>query len=171
MCEESDWPSVDWPPVDDDMMMIIIRTHKFMCIVKFILKMPVPQEAKSHLLHFYFSPLCVFKCVLKNLPEKSQSYIGCICLTCLHCALTNVSSSDLPEKMQSRIGCISLTFLHCSFLSVSLKRLNNRMQSHIGCICLVFLQCAFSNLSLNCLPVRMQSHIGCICLAFSHCEF
>ena len=120
-----------------------------------------------------------------------------------------MSSNGLPERMNSHIGCICLTFLHCAFSNVSSNRLHQRMHSHIGCICLTFLQCAFSNVPSNCLPGRMQSHIGyisvkgkgivtlpmslvalcvfkrilkmllgrmhnhiaCICLAFIHCAF
>ena len=63
---------------------------------------------------FNFSPLCVFKCVLKlRSLEKRHSHTGYICFTFLHCAFLNVSLNGLHENMQSRIGCICLTFLHC----------------------------------------------------------
>ena len=111
--------------------------------------------------------LTFLQCALSNvssncLPGRMQSHIGCICLTFLHCAFSNVSSNGLPEKRQSRIGCICLTFLQCALSNVSSNCLPGRMQGHIGCICLTFLQCAFSNVPSNCLPGRMQSHIGYI---------
>ena len=96
------------------------------------------------------------------LPEKRHSHIGCICLTFLQSALSNVSSNCLPGRMQSHIGCICLTFLHCAFSNVSSNGLPEKRQSRIDCICLTFLQCAFSNVPSNCLSGRMQSHIGYI---------
>ena len=67
----------------------------------------VQEEAKSHLLHLCnFSPLCVFKCVLK-LVASASSHISYICLT--------FSSNCLPGKRQSHIGCFCLTFPLCVF--------------------------------------------------------
>ena len=80
-----------------------------------------------------------------------QSHIGCICLTFLHSAFSNVSSKRLAQKRHSRIGCIYLIFPHSAFSNVSSKRLHKMMQSHIGCICLTFVHCAFSNVSSKCL--------------------
>ena len=100
-----------------------------------------------------------------------QSHIGCICLTFLHCAFSNVSSKCLPEWMHSHTGCIYLAFLHCAFSNGSSNRLPEKMRTHTGCICLTFLHCAFSNDSSNRLPEKMQNHIGCICLTFLHCAF
>ena len=126
--------------------------------------------------------LSVFSCAFK-LPAKS--HIGCICLTFLHCAFSNVSSKSLdlkrqshivssnclPEQMQSHIGCICLTFLYCSLSNVSSKSLDLKRQSHIGCICLTFLYCLLSNVSSKSLDLNRQSHIGCICLIFSTVRF
>ena len=72
--------------------------------------------------------------------------------------------------MHSRIGCIYLTFLHCAFSNVSSNGLSEKRQSHISCICLTFLHCAFSNVSANGLDGKRHSHIGCICLTFLHNE-
>ena len=85
-----------------------------------------------------------------------QNHIGCICLTFLHCAFSNVSSNCLPERMQSHIGCICSTFPHCEFSNVSSKYLRQRMQNHIGCICKTFLHCEFSNVFSNCLSVQLE---------------
>ena len=116
-----------------------------------------------------------------------RNHTGCICLTFLHCAFSNVSSNGLhewmhnhtgcicltfphsnclPQRMQNHTGCICLTFLHCAFSNVSSKRLDKRMQNHTGCICLTFLHCAFSNVSSNYLREKMHNHTGCICLIF-----
>ena len=57
------------------------------------------------------------------------------------------------------IGCIYLTFLHCAFSNVSSNCLLVWMQSYIGCIYLTFLHCAFSNVSSNCLHEKGHSHI------------
>ena len=97
-----------------------------------------------------------------------QSNIGCICLTFLHCAFSNVFSNGLPERMWSHIGCICMPFLHCASSCVSSKNLGQSRQSHIGCMCLIFLRCVFSNVSSMYLPERKQSHIGCILLTFLH---
>ena len=47
-------------------------------------------------------------------------------------------SNCLPERMQSHIGCIYLTFLHCAFSNVSSKRPSERLHNHTGYICLIF---------------------------------
>ena len=51
-------------------------------------------------------------------PENRHSHIGCICVTFLHCAFSNVSSNCLLEKMPCRTGCICLIFLHDAFSNV-----------------------------------------------------
>ena len=66
--------------------------------------------------------------------EKMYSHIGCICLTILHYAFSNVSSNCLPEWMQSRIDCICFPFLHCAFSNDSSNRLPEWMQSRNDCI-------------------------------------
>ena len=109
---------------------------------------------------------CAFSNVSsKRLAERMHNHTGCICLIFLHCAFSNVSSKGLHERMHNHTGCICLTFLHCAFSNVSSKHLHKRLHSRIGCICLTFRHCVFSNVSLNCLPKRMHNHIGCIYLA------
>ena len=119
-----------------------------------------------------FSPLCIFKCVLKGpASEDAQSHWFCICLAFLQCTFSNVSLNCLHEKMHYHIACICLTFLYCVLSNVFTKHLHEQMQNHIGCICVTFLRCAFSNVSSNGLPERMHSHIDCICMTFLHCVF
>ena len=85
----------------------------------------LPERRHGHIdCIFYFSPLCVFKCLLKLSAfedAKSQCNIGCI-FSPLHCVFSNVASNHLPEKRHSHIGCICLTFLHCVFSNVPSKR-------------------------------------------------
>ena len=90
----------------------------------------------------------------------STCHIGCICLSFLHCVLSNVSSNRLPEQMQSHIGCTCLAFLHCVLSNVSSSCLPERMQIHTDCICLTFLEYCF----LKCLFQHT-------CLKFPHCLF
>ena len=59
-----------------------------------------------------------------------HSHIGCICLTFLHCAFSNVSSNGLNEKMHSHIGYICLIWWHCQLFSSGLSHLNPSNQSH-----------------------------------------
>ena len=66
------------------------------------------------------------------------NHTGCICLTFLQCAFSNVSSNYLREKMHNHTGCICLTFLHCAFSNVSSNDLCEKMHNHTGCICLIF---------------------------------
>ena len=73
---------------------------------------------------FDFSPLCVFKCLMK-LRQMWHSYIGCTCSTFPHCVFSNASSNCLPERMQSHIGCICLAFLHYVFSNVDPLLLSN----------------------------------------------
>merc|ERR1712213_197341 len=86
-----------------------------------------------------------------------HSRIGCIYLTFLQCAFSNVSSYRLPEKMHSRIGCIYLTFLHCAFSNVASNCLHGRRHSHIGCIFLASLLCALPQMFPQSTCIR-----GCI---------
>ena len=104
------------------------------------------------------------------LHQRMQSYIGCICLSFLHCVFPNLSSVHLQKRMHSHIGCICLTSLHCEFSNVLSNYMLVRMHSHIGCICLIFLRRVFSNVSSNGLPERMHNHTGCICLTFHRYE-
>ena len=76
----------------------------------------------------------------------------------------NVSSNCLHEQMHSYIGCICMTFLHCAFSNVSSNCLHQRMQSYIGCTCFTFLHYVFLNVYSNCQPERRHSHTGCIYL-------
>ena len=111
------------------------------------------------------------------LPERMHNHIDCICLTFLHCALSNVSSKCLDLKRQTHI-CFDFSLL--SVIKCFLKELGSKqalnclpeqMQSHIGCILLTFLHCAFSNVSSKSLDLKRQSHIGCICSNFSTVRF
>ena len=80
-----------------------------------------PQEGLLKKTNSHHSKLvCVSSYVAsKNLGDRKQSHIGCICLTFLHCAFPNVFPNDLPETRHSHIGCIYLIFLHCGFSNVS----------------------------------------------------
>ena len=98
------------------------------------------------------------------------SHIGCICLTFLHCAFSDVSSNCLHCMRGCKLTSVAYVWSFSTVLTnVSLNWLPVRMQSHIGYIYLTFLCCVSSNVFSNCLPGRMQSHIGCICLIFPHC--
>ena len=66
-----------------------------------------------------------------------QSYIGCICLTCLHCVSLNLFSMYLDQRRHNRIGSIVLPFPHC-------------------CICLSFSHCAFPNATSNFLDQKCK---------------
>ena len=110
--------------------------------------------AYSHWLHFLdFSPLCVFRCVLK-LPAWDYVF-------------SYVSFIHLDQSMHSHTGYICLTFLHCAFPNVYSKSLDQRRQSHTGCIFLAIRHRVFSKASSNRLPERRLIHIGCIYLASS----
>ena len=80
---------------------------------------------------------------------KMQSHIGCICLTFIHCAFSNVALNCLAEKRHIRIGCISLTFLHCASSNDVSNFLHRRRHNHICCIYLTFLHCVSSNVFSN----------------------
>ena len=92
-----------------------------------LLKLPVQRMhnqlhliGKATLVAFvWFSPLWVFKCLLKSLAQEEAKSHWLHFLTFLHCAFLNVSSNRLPKKRQSYIGCICLAFLHCAFSNVS----------------------------------------------------
>ena len=95
-----------------------------LCIFICVLNLSAREYVKSHWLHLFdFSPLCVFKCLY----DKMNSYIDCICLTFLHCAFSNESSTCLYEKMHSYTACICLAFLHCAFSDVSSTCLPEKM--------------------------------------------
>merc|ERR1712083_859610 len=55
------------------------------------------------------------------LRERMQGHTGCICLTFLHYASSNVSSNCLPEKMHNHTSCICLIFSLCTRVTLSLK--------------------------------------------------
>ena len=71
------------------------------------------------------------------------------------CSTFNVCFQMFPLRMLSHTGCICLTFLHCAFSNVSLNCLHKRMRNYTDSICLTFLHCVFSNVSSSCLPLRM----------------
>ena len=45
-----------------------------------------------------------------------KCYIGCICLTWLHCVFSNVSSKYLDQRRYNQIVCIGFAFLHMCVL-------------------------------------------------------
>ena len=93
-----------------------------------------------------------------------HNHIGCICVTFLHCALSNVSSNGLLARMQSHIGHIYSTFIPlCVFKCVLKLPVINDAKSH-WLHFFYFFHCEFSNVSSNGLPEKMHSHIGCIYL-------
>ena len=71
---------------------------------------------------FDFSPLCVFKWILKWFAPD----------------ISNVSSNYIPQKRHIHIGCNDL-FIHCGILCVSSNRLHEKIHSHIDCNCYAFL--------------------------------
>ena len=104
------------------------------------------KDAQSYWLHLFdFSQMCVFKCFPDCLLEKMHSYIGCICLTFLDSAFSNISSNGMPAGRKSHTVCICSSFLHCAFSNVSSKCLFEKKHSYIDCICLSFLHCKFLN--------------------------
>ena len=116
---------------------------------------------------FGFSPLCVFKCVLKLPAQKRPSHIGCIFLLLSTVHFLN----GVPERILSHISCICLAFLHGVCSNASSKHFHKKLHNHIDCICLTlfdFLHCVFANVSSY---VRMQSHTGCNYLTSSFCAF
>ena len=86
-----------------------------------------------------------------------HNYIGCMCLTFLHCVFLNVTSNCLPNRKQSHTDYICLTFLRCVFSCAASKRLGQNMHNHIGCICLASLHCVFSNVFSK----QLSSNIYC----------
>ena len=84
-----------------------------------------------------------------------HSHIDCICLTFLHCVLSNVSSNCLPVRMQRRIGCICLTFLHhvCSTLFQNLLP----VRMNFSRILLTWWHC--QSFSLHLYPLNQSNNI------------
>ena len=138
-----------------------------------------------------FSPLCVFKCVLKLVASAYlHCHIGCICLTFLlklsareeakshwlHSFNFSTVCYQTSPKMLCRSGCIitRVTFVWL-FFTVCFQ-----ISPQISCLigykitlsAFVWLpHCVLSNESSNGLPKRIHCHIGCICLTFLHCAF
>ena len=125
-----------------------------LCVFKCLLKLLGSEHAYSHWLHLFdFSPLCVFKYFRKLPALVKQNHIVCICVIFLHCAFLYVSSNYL--SMHDHTGCICFPFLLCGFSNEFSNGLPVRMQRHIvGHICATFLQWAFANASLNRLQCR-----------------
>ena len=57
--------------------------------------LPVWMESHIGCIYFDFSPMCVFKCLLKS---PMQSHIGCISLMFLRCIFLKVSSMYLDQR-------------------------------------------------------------------------
>ena len=78
-----------------------------------LLELPSAEKAVAN---FY---LCVLSNLFsKCQSHRKQSHI-CCSFTFLHCAFSSVSLNCLPEKSHSHIGCICLTLLHCALTNVS----------------------------------------------------
>ena len=88
---------------------------------------------------FGFSPLCLFKCLVKLFDWK-----------------------DARSQSLHLVG-----FSPVCFSNVFSNGMTGRMQSHTSCICPIFLHCTFSKVSSNCLPERRHICIGCIFWLFS----
>ena len=88
--------------------------------------------------HFHFRPTSglLSSQDLTYCHKRMQSHTDCICLTFLHCVLSDVSSNSLLQKKQSHIGCICLTPPHCGIENGPLKCLPQKT-------CLTFLYCLF----------------------------
>ena len=100
-----------------------------------------------------FSPLGVFKCVIKlSDQEVALSHQ----LHLLDCVFSNESSNCLHELKQSHTGCICLIFPHYVFSNVLSNWLLDRLHSHIGCIC-----CTFSTVCSQMCP-QIVCLKGCI---------
>ena len=132
-----------------------------MCFFRSLAKDDIKLHGQ-HLIHL--SALCSHMCELKSLLFGNISYKKRICKAFPQCVFSNASSKGLPQRMQSYTGCICLFVLRGVFSYVSSNGLPERMHNDIGCICLAFLHCVFSNVSSNRLPEKKHSHIGCICL-------
>ena len=90
-----------------------------------------------------------------------KSYIGCICLTWLHCVFSNVSSKYLDQRRYNQIVCIGFAFLHCAFSCASSGFLFDTMHTCTGY--LSFAHCSFPKASSKYLDQIMQNHNVCIC--------
>ena len=66
------------------------------------------QPGKTHCLRSCFHFCVFFRSLPKLCDRRMCNFIGCICLTFLHCAFSNVFSNCLPVRMQSHTGCICL---------------------------------------------------------------
>ena len=85
-----------------------------------------------------------------------KSYIGCICLTWLHCVFSNVSSKYLDQRRYNQIVCIGFAFLHCAFSCASSGFLFDTMHTCTGY--LSFAHCSFPKASSKYLDQIMQNH-------------
>ena len=96
---------------------IALVTFYFMllCLIECVFKLSSREDANSHWLHLLgFSPLCIFKWLLKWPSEKMYSCTGCICLTLFSGVFSNVLSICLLKKFHS-FGRIYLTPLMLAF--------------------------------------------------------
>ena len=92
-------------------------------------------------------------------PENRHSHIGCICVTFLHCAFSNVSSNCLQQKRHIHIGCIFLKYWHHLLFSSGFFLLHPLNQGHKFPfvplpLCVVFCPNGCFKLSLNCNKVK-----------------
>ena len=133
-----------------------------LCVFKCILKFPSWLEAKSHWLHLFgFSPLCVFKCALKlTFWIEVKSYW-------LH--WFDFSPLCVFKCVFKFCALRDAYWLHwfdfsplCLFKWVFKWSAREKKHNHTDCI---------YELSSDCMLGGMHSHTGCICLIFPHCEF
>ena len=81
--------------------------------------------------------------------------VGCICLTFLHCALSNVFSNGLHENMHSCIGSIGLILWYCWSSRFSCLNPSNQCQN---CQESVPLPCSVVRYPNDCLKLRQIFH-------------
>ena len=104
--------------------------------------------------------------------KRKHTHISCNCLAFFFNSVrSNASLKELLDKVQNGIGCICLIYLHCVFSYVSSNRLSEKMHNYIYYIWLTFTQYVLWNVSSNCMPEWMYDHTGDICLTSIHCEF
>ena len=79
------------------------QSKTYLCVLSNLFSKCQSHRKQSHICCIFTFLHCAFSSVSLNcLPEKSHSHIGCICLTLLHCALTNVSSSPQLARKDAK---------------------------------------------------------------------
>ena len=130
---------------------------------------------------FGFSPLCLFKCLVKLFAWKDARSHSLQLFGFSPVCLLNVSPIGMTGRMQSHTNSISLIFhIRCGcifgFSPLCLFKCLVKLfawkdaRSH-RLHFLAFLQCVFSNVSSNGMTGRMRSHTSCIALQFSPTQF